>query len=78
MTGATERASRFADRTVFFAASRAPVFTVTLGPVHATDRARFDRITLNARSPVAFHANDLTRMVQFYPGQDAPKCARRP
>jgi hypothetical protein len=76
MTCATVRASRFADRAVFLAASRAPLFTVTLAPVHATERARFDRATLHASSPAAFHANDLTRMVQLYLRKDAPTWAR--
>ena len=42
-------------------------FTVTRAPVHATDRARLDRITLHATSPAAFHAYDLMRTAQFYP-----------
>ena len=67
MTCATERASRFADRTVFLAASRPPVFIVTLAPVHAADRARFDRAILHASSPAAFKANDVTLMARFYP-----------
>ena len=72
MTCAAERASRFADRVVFLAASRAPVFIVTVAPFHATHRARFDRATFHASSPPAFNANDLTRIVQFYPSQQGP------
>jgi hypothetical protein len=71
MTCAAERASRFADRAVLFAASRVPVFTVTRAPAQATERARLDRATLQATSPAPFHTNDLIRMVQFYPQSSA-------
>ena len=70
------RASRFADRAVFLAASRAPVFIMTVAPVHPTERARFDRATFHAGSPAAFNANALRCIVQFYSSRkDAPACA---
>ena len=76
VTCAIERASRLADRAVFRAASRAPVFTVTLAPVHTIDRARLDRAAFHAISPAAFIANDLTCIVHFYPPRrDLPTCA---
>jgi hypothetical protein len=78
MACATDRASRFVDRAVFLAASRAPVFTVTRAPVHTIDRARFDRATRHASSPAAFKANDLTRMVQLYPPARLAQHARDP